>query len=434
MSNTINVLNITKIPNVKYIKKIPDMETIHTKSSGTLYGIKYMVDSGDGKKMIRIESKDKSFKSVYAISLYDIKLKPVGQLILKDGVDKDFMEILSKTITGYKLKSNLKENFISSNFIENILYENEADYAGFEKTMFRVKTGLKIGSILQGAFFFFGVTSLIYVWYKKIHNWLTENVIVPKEEQKMNEELFVGQTKRDSAFIQYQTTVNHINLLTHGNANAIILCGPPGMSKTYIVKRTLFLDGYIPHKEYIIEKGAAMGLADVYTFLYKNRKKIIVLDDFDSPLKNPDITNMLKSITDTYGKRILSMPREKLIQGGQEQTVYEAPNKFEFSGKLIIVTNLEKKQIEPALLSRAPAHEIHFNTKEILESVEKMMKYISPSVSIEIKQEVFEYLSELYRKDPKNININFRTYVTAIDARVGNPEGWKDMVKLMVNN
>jgi hypothetical protein len=273
---------------------------------------------------------------------------------------------------------------------------------------------------------------LLRLVYVAIRNWSTENIIVPKQEQMMNDELFVGQSKNEPAFFQYQNTVNHIGLLTNGNAKAIILCGPPGMSKTYIVKRTLYMEKYIPQKEYIVVKGATMGISDVYSFLYENRHKIIVFDDFDTPLRNPDIVNMIKSITDTYGKRILAMPREKMVQSGGDQEIYNAPSRFEFTGKVIIITNLDKSQIEPALMSRAPVHEVKFDSKKILEMIDGMIIYINPSVSIELKHEVLDYLHVLYKKDPKNTKIDFRTFVTAIDARIGNPEGWKEMVKVMV--
>ena len=50
----------------------------------------------------------------------------------------------------------------------------------------------------------------------------------------------------------------------------------------------------------------------------------------------------------------------------------------------------------------------------------------------EIKQEVFDYIMELYKKDPK-IEVNFRSFKNSIDARIGNPMYWKQMVNHIVN-
>jgi replication-associated recombination protein RarA len=231
----------------------------------------------------------------------------------------------------------------------------------------------------------------------------------------------------------YRTLQNYIGHITSGKANALILCGPPGMSKTYIVRRTLHFEGYKPRADYNIESGSTLGLADTYALLYYNRKKILILDDFDTPLQDEDMINMLKSVSDTYSRRILSLPREKKLDtaktGGEATAV---PAKFEFKGKLIIITNLKREQLNPALISRAPVYEVNFNAKQVFEAIKKMIRFISPGVPEKVKWEVHDFLAELYKKNPK-ITIDFRVFVNAIDARVGNPESWKEMTKVIVN-
>ena len=159
--------------------------------------------------------------------------------------------------------------------------------------------------------------------------------------------------------------------------------------------------------------------------------KILILDDFDKPLRDEDMVNFLKSITDTYKHRILSFPREKSQMYGSQEVERKVPPKFNFTGKLIIITNLERKDIDRALLSRAPAVEVKFNIQEVLDNLLKMMKFISPSVSMETKMEVYNYILSLYKQN-KHINLNFRAFQNAVDARVGIPDHWKEMVRTIV--
>jgi len=63
--------------------------------------------------------------------------------------------------------------------------------------------------------------------------------------------------------------------------------------------------------------------------------------------------------------------------------------------------------------------------------IQKITKFVNPKTPIEVKKEVYDYIVKLYRVD-KNITVDFRSYKSAIDARVGNPQGWKSMVKLIV--
>jgi hypothetical protein len=45
--------------------------------------------------------------------------------------------------------------------------------------------------------------------------------------------------------------------------------------------------------------------------------------------------------------------------------------------------------------------------------------------------EVYNYIIDLSKK--KNIELDFRTFKNSIDARVANPEFWKEMVRIIVS-
>lgn len=418
-------------PGIKKIVRIPGWEQVLTKKSGKLFLVKYFLDDGKKpfpKKMIAFAFKDQSFKKLHSLNIYDLRLRPAMVIQLKDELTKEGLielvgDIISKT--KFKLpKGKVKQT-------KNVVKEIDNPFGGMGD---EAKDQMKVMS------FIFGITLAIPAILKlrnvaiNIYKWWQERYIAGPAEQNLNKSLFGGQTAEDSAFGMFAGIQRYLQHIIDKRANALILCGPPGMSKTYTTRRTFHFKGMKPRKDYVIEKGSTLGLTSTYSLLYENRNRILVLDDFDTPLMDPDTVNLLKAITDSYTRRIVSLPREKVYgQGGagEGEVVIKAPDKFEFKGQIIIITNLRKEQIDPALLSRAPAYEVNFDTKKILDSLTDLMKYINPHIEMKYKKEVYEYIIKLYANDP-NIILNYRAFQSAVDARYGNPEGWKEMLQIIV--
>lgn len=423
------VLNLRSVPKVKSVRRIPGMEISRTKGHGALYVIKYFLDAGHGPIMIRFTSKHKSFKQLYTFDICNKRLIPTIGIDASKMKQDTILNLLGDLISNIKDPAQVKESYTRS--AKSVIQEFVT-----AKTVMGIVQDPGLRRLVKFIVFFLGIRMgveilLAYRYvFKKAINWLGERYVAGPLEREINEKLFAGQKEEDTAFARYQALVTYIKHVTVGKGIALIICGPPGMSKTYIVKRTLFFQKLRPRVDYVVEKGSTLGLADAYYLLFVNRKKILILDDFDKPLQNEDMINFLKSITDSYEKRILSLPREERLE--LDQAGSAAPQKFEFKGKLIIITNLNRDQIDKALLSRAPAIEVNFNSKEILESLQELIDYINPKVPKKIKLEVYQYILKLYKMDP-HITLDFRVFVTSLDARIGNPVGWKDMVKVIVN-
>jgi len=450
-------LDSQKFNNVNKIVKIPDVEEIHT-TTGKYFGVIYFiyVSSKKDPLIMRLTSKNSSFSILHSIDLLDKRMKPILGIVSDKKIpDNVFIEMINDMILKY-LNKNVEENFsLVSNYLhhlneveipidviagfKNAGYQPNAKLSAYGKIIEKLKFAWRTdpGMVIWGGIMMFLLLVTVNMKYRyyfiKLKNWIMEKYVDGPLESKLNRELFVGQEKNEPAYQMYSEVVSFIKQIIYGKSPAFIICGPPGMSKTYILKRTFYFEGIKPGSQYKIEKGSGLGIKDVYSMLYYNRKKILVLDDFDTPLQNPEMVNMLKAITDSYDRRILSMPREKDLShadsGGASPA---APSKFEFKGKLIIITNLTRNKIDGALISRCPVYEMKFNSVQIIKSLNELMQFINPSVSIEIKQEVFDYIMELYKKDPK-IEVNFRSFKNSIDARIGNPMYWKQMVNHIVN-
>jgi hypothetical protein len=405
------------------VRPLPNVQTENIKECGKVHIKSYYF--GKNKKFIKYDfySRDK-FKTICGLQMYNKRCEQTALMLFDEKMPVDkFKKTLPKLVNKNNEKMlNEDSHYVTSNYCDYLL-ENEED---------EIKRSMMIGMWPTMLLALIGIISMISFWIRKVINKQVERHAETTLEKEINDELFGGQTGKEPEFAIYDDLVRHIKFVTEGNAKALIICGPPGTSKTYMVRRTLHFGRLKPGSDYNIAKGSTLGLMETYTLFHTYRNQIVVLDDFDTPLQSPDMVNMLKAITDSYSRRILSLPREKIMSSGQDQRDNAVPEKFEFKGKLIIVTNLYKKDLDRALLSRAPAIEIKFDVQQTIKNIEKMMKYIHPSIPMEIKKEVFKYILELRRKD-KNINVDFRGYSSAVEARYAVPESWKEMTKVIVN-
>lgn len=421
-----------KIKNVDKITRVPGIEILQSKKEGKLYGVKYFLFNSKFKTVplaIRFVSKSKRFEVLESIDIFDkaqnasvvVKVKPT---IKKDKVIMLISKLINK-INYNKFINETASEYNSESVSEN--YLNEADKeADFEFNLDKLGMVTSILAVLTSVIALSAVLKYYIIKFKNAK----EVYNTRRLEEKNNRILFQGQKYDESAFEMYTNLQTFLTNVIKGKSPAAILCGPPGTSKTYMVRRVCYFEGLKYGKDYTIEKGAGVSMLAVYDMLYQNRNKILVLDDFDTPLNDPDTINLLKAITDSYDKRIVSISRERIIQSG-DQVESSTPAKFEHTGKVIIITNKKKSNIDKALLSRAPAFEVGFSPKEFLENIGKLLKFIHPKVDIKIKEEVFNYILKLNKK--KKINVDFRAFKNSIDARICNERYWKEMVRIIVD-
>ena len=131
-----------------------------------------------------------------------------------------------------------------------------------------------------------------------------------------------------------------------GNIRAMIVSGPPGVGKSHGVeaevdKAVLFdqLSGRRLRAEVVKGSATPIGL---YQTLYKysDRNCLVVFDDCDSILMDDVALNLLKGALDSGKKRTISWL-------GESHTLRRegVPDRFEFRGSVIFITNLKFDQI-----------------------------------------------------------------------------------------
>lgn len=379
--------------------------TITYKSIGLLYCVNVRV-KGKRDLSFRITSKFKNFSELYSIDYLPKNQKVSVGIRIKDQKNDDSSTCASKII--YHLVNGQKHP----------LQEGISTYD--------IQTWIAlIAAILP-------ILMILYFYVVAMIKWYKETVADGTFENQVNKKLFDGQTGKEPEFDIYNNLIKSIEMLIKTDkVKSVLICGIPGTSKTHIVRRTLYFNGLQSGRDYTIIKGSSMGMIDFVSALYNNSKKIVVLDDFDSPLNDADTVNILKSATDSYSKRIISFPRAKMLTAGAGGSDYNIPQKFEFSGKLIIITNKKFKEIDKAFISRCLTLEVNFTPEEFLKNIETMLKYIMPEIDMELKLEVFGYVQNLaYKENLKGLN--FRTFQSAVSIRMLYPDNWKEMIKYVL--
>ena len=131
-----------------------------------------------------------------------------------------------------------------------------------------------------------------------------------------------------------------------GVVRGMVVTGPPGVGKSYGVEKVMN-EAEIMNKmgggtqgtgrKYGMEKGAASAIG-LYKLLfeYANEGSVLVLDDCDSVLYDETSLNLLKAALDSSPKRFLSWRSESSVLRREG-----IPDKFEFRGSIIFITNLK---------------------------------------------------------------------------------------------
>lgn len=186
-----------------------------------------------------------------------------------------------------------------------------------------------------------------------------------------------------------------------GSYLSLVLVGGPGLGKTHIVLSTLKEAGLkeiLPleikpaekgitgeeiyeqetHTEgdFIVVKGFSTPKA-MYRTLWENNGKIIVFDDADGAFKDPNAANILKGALDTSSPRYISWMTER--RGADD----DLPTRFEFTGRVIFISNLAMKDFPQAILSRAVHVDLAMTTTEKVERIKQVFAQMKPEEGME---------------------------------------------------
>ena len=136
-----------------------------------------------------------------------------------------------------------------------------------------------------------------------------------------------------------------------GIVRGMIVTGPPGVGKSYGVEKVLEKNSMFDKLagkpiRFGTEKGAASAIG-LYQLLYRyaDPGSVLVLDDCDSILWDEVSLNLLKAALDSSSKRMISWNTESSALRREG-----VPEKFEFCGSVIFITNLKFDNVKKGKL------------------------------------------------------------------------------------
>jgi len=202
---------------------------------------------------------------------------------------------------------------------------------------------------------------------------------------------------------------------------SLIVTGEGGLGKTHSVTQAIEAGG-LEKAEYVFFIGYSTDRG-LYNTLYDNNGKLIVFDDCDSVLEDKAAVNILKSALDSYEKRTISW-MAKMNKSD------EYPQQFDFTGRVIFISNKSKDKIDEAVLTRSLTVDLTMTPDDKVARISAILPSILPQYDIAVKQEALDFLSSV--KD--EVSINMRMLIMVSKMRLQFPDTWRDLASYMVRS
>lgn len=259
-------------------------------------------------------------------------------------------------------------------------------------------------------------------------------VITPSKSEKEQEEKLKEET--DDPELAFKKMEGYVKMVIKGINPSLILCGAPGVGKTFRVRQTLKAAGYVEEKNLFTIKGKCTPRR-LYLALYdyKDKGDIVLIDDADGlvgPKAPEDCINILKGALDSTSEK-----EGRLITYGVAGKITdddgnELPKRFYYNGSVIIITNYNAGSLDTALRGRSYIQDIHFSTESVLKLIKILMPNLnSETVTMKSKTKAYDYLIELL-KSGMDMEVSIRTFnicATLFESMDGDDELAKAMIK-----
>ena len=208
----------------------------------------------------------------------------------------------------------------------------------------------------------------------------------------------------------------YVKTVISGLQPGVIICGAPGIGKTYKILKQLEEAGYRDGYNMEIIKGKATP-RQLYLSLYnyKGKGNILVIDDADAlvgPKAPEDCINMLKAALDSTatpdGRKVSYKVTGPLYDDEGE----EIPKTLYYKGGVIVITNYSVGQLDTALRGRTFVQELDFTNEQLLQVIESMLDTLGDGqISMRSKNKALDYLKELAHSGA-DMEISIRTFNT----------------------
>lgn len=208
----------------------------------------------------------------------------------------------------------------------------------------------------------------------------------------------------------------YVKTVISGLQPGVIICGAPGVGKTYRIMKQLEAAGYRDGHNMEIIKGKATP-RQLYLSLYNYKEKgnILVIDDADAlvgPKAPEDCINMLKAALDSTSTEEGRKVSYRVTGTLYDDDGVEIPKTLYYKGGVIVITNYSAGQLDTALRGRTFVQELDFSNEQLLQVIESMIDSLGGGlISMRSKNKALDYLKELAHSGA-DMEISIRTFNT----------------------
>lgn len=219
---------------------------------------------------------------------------------------------------------------------------------------------------------------------------------------------------------KFKTLRTVVAMVASKQRPSMIIVGKGGLGKSFNVEQTIESMG-IKKNEYATIKGYSTSKG-LYQILYDNKDSLIIFDDCDEALEHKVSISLLKAALDSKDVRTVNW-NAKL----QKNDKY--PPSFDFSGSVIFISNLNKEDIDQAIISRSMVVDVSMTEDEKLARMHSIIKFIEKDFSMEVKKEALQYLED----NKNNIDITMRTLGIIASLRYNYPNNWEVLAEQLLD-
>lgn len=215
---------------------------------------------------------------------------------------------------------------------------------------------------------------------------------------------------------QFKEMAVYVNGVIKGIQPGVILCGAPGIGKTYKVMQHLKAAGKRLGQNLEVFKGKA-SMRELYKSMYEyqNAGDIILIDDADSLVgKNApeDCINLLKAALDSTSDDEGRYVTYKIAGRLTDDDGTPIPKAFHYRGGIIVITNYTIDKLDKAFRGRVFTQTLRFSNEQVLGLIKELVPIMdSAHLSMKSKMKAFDYIANLVAAKAK-IDISIRMFVT----------------------
>lgn len=265
---------------------------------------------------------------------------------------------------------------------------------------------------------------------------LSVKVAMPKGYDEVQKKIEDAKKDPNQTF---KEMYKYIKMVAKGLVPSVIICGAPGVGKTWKTTTLLKSLGFEEDVNMYTIKGKCTPRR-LYLHLYdfQDKNNIVLIDDADAlvgPKAPEDCINILKAALDST-----SSDEGRLVSYGvggklQDDDGNDVPKKFYYRGGVIVLTNYNAGQLDTALRGRSYIQDINFTSEQVLQIIRELMPGMdTDKLSAKAKMKAYDYLMELYEsKTPMELSIRtFGLCATMFQANMDDPDFTEEDTKSMI--